>query len=109
MAFKFNPFIPGNLDLVGTSSGPSPGGPAERFSTIFNATSSWTLASPDYTIAITAGVHGKGTTPNVQIYELVSGSYELVYPTISIDVSGNVTIKVNESPDTRFAGAILII
>jgi hypothetical protein len=108
MSFKFNPIGAMGFDIVGSSSGGS--GPAERSSTTHNNVLSWGSPSGgEYTITITAGTHGKGTSPNVQTYELVSGNYVNVFPSIVINNTGDVSIKVLETPDLRFTGKILII
>jgi len=108
MGIKLNPFT-GFFDLSGTSSGGG-SGPAERSSTTHNALLDWGSPSGgEYTITITAGTHGKGTSPNVQSFELVSGNYVNVFPNIIINNSGDVSIKVLETPDLRFTGKILII
>jgi len=107
--FKFNP-LTGNLDFVGSSGGGgSPSGPAERYFATFNNTSDWTSNSPEYTHTVTAATHGKGSNPNVSVYELVSGNYEAINVNISITTGGDVTIKVSETPDNRFTGLILIL
>lgn len=108
MGYKFNPLKDLGLDLTGSSSGGS-GGLAERYFATFNATSDWTLSSPNYTRTILASTHGKGTTPNVSVYETNGADYDLVNILIKINASGDVTMITNESPDTRFAGLILII
>jgi hypothetical protein len=104
-----NPFT-GDLDFTG-SGGSSPSGPAERYTQSFNTTTDW--GSPSlglYTIAVSAGTHGKGIHPNILVFELTAGNYEKVEPNSTIvDSSGNISITTLQSPDTRFAGLILII
>jgi len=110
MGVVFNPLIFEGLDFTGAGSGPA-SGPAERFTDTFNNTTDWGSPSSGlYSLSVTALVHGKGTNPNVQVYELVSGSYEQVQPnSIVINMSGDITISALETPDTRFTGLILII
>lgn len=103
----YNPFT-GNFDFTGSGGGGG-SGPAERYVASFNNTTDWTLASPDYTLTVLAATHGKGINPSVQIFELVGLNYEQVSTNVTVNASGDVTLKVNEVPDNRFNGAILII
>lgn len=111
MGITFNPLNPFGLDFTGSGgSGPS-SGPAERFVDTFNNTTDWSGPSSGlYSLVVTAAAHVKGNNPNVQVYELVSGSYEQVQPnSIVINMSGDITITALETPDTRFTGLILVI
>ncbi len=110
MGFRINP-LTGQFDIVGAGGGGGGGGPAERYTDTFNATSDWGSASGGlYTITVLAATHGKGTAPSVMVFELVSGNYELVgIHTLQINVAGDVSLKVLETPDNRFAGLVLII
>jgi hypothetical protein len=107
----FNPFIPGNLDFTGAGGGGGGGGPAERFTQTFNATTDWGSPSGGfYTISVSAASHGKGATPMIGIYELVAAQYQLVtVDQAQMDGSGNISFRVTDSPDLRFAGLVLII
>ncbi len=109
MGLTYNIFT-GQLDFTGSSGGGG-GGAADRFVDTFNNTTDWSgPTSGLYTITVTAATHTKGTNPNVQVYELVSGNYEQVQPnSIVINISGDVIISALETPDTRFNGLILII
>lgn len=100
----------GQLDFTGTGGGGG-GGPAERYSATFDATTSWSGPSGgNYSMVISQATHTRGTNPNIQVFELVTGNYQQIQPgSIEIDPSGDVTIFVNSSPDLRFAGAVLII
>lgn len=97
------------LDLTGTSGGGGGGGLADRYFSTFNNTTDWTLASPDYTRTILAATHGKGLNPNVQVYEQNGADYDMVNILIKVNASGDVTMFVSETPDSRFNGLILII
>jgi hypothetical protein len=111
LSLQFNP-ITGNFDLVGAGGGGGGGGPAERYTSTFNATTSWGSASGgEYTITIAAATHGKGLYPAALVYEdMGAGVYELVgVNALQINSSGDVSIKVLETPDTRFAGLVLIL
>ena len=109
MGVVFNPFILDGFDFTGT--GGSSSGPAERYIESFDATTDWGSPSGGlYTISITAAAHGKGINPNILVFEDVSGNFERVEPNQTIvDASGNISITVLQSPDTRFAGKILVI
>jgi hypothetical protein len=111
MGIIWNPFNPTGIDFTGTGGGGGGGGPAERYTSVFNATTSWGSPSDgNYSITITQAVHTRGTNPNVQIYELIAGNYELVnVQSIIVNVSGDVSIQVPSSPDLRFAGLLLVI
>lgn len=109
MGIIFNP-LSGTFDFTGTSGGGG-GGLADRYVDTFNATTDWSGPSGGlYTITVTAATHAKGGNPNVQVYELVGSDYELVQPnSLVINGLGDVTISTLQTPDTRFAGLILII
>jgi hypothetical protein len=108
MGYVWNP-LTGNLDIAGAGSGGGGSGPAERYTSTFNNTTDWTLNSPDYTRTILAATHGRGTSPNVQVFELISGSYEQINVNVVVNGSGDVTLKVTETPNNRFTGLVLII
>jgi hypothetical protein len=101
--------LSGNFDFVGDTGAPAPA-LATRYTALFNNTTDWTLSSPDYLYTVLASSHGKGTTPNIQVFEsLGGGSYEQVIVNISINNLGDVTLKISETPNNRFNGLILII
>ena len=105
MSTKFNPLVFEGFDIV--SGGAT--GPATRFYNTFNSTTDWTLNSPDYTYTVTAATHSRGVNPAVMVFELIGSDYELVQTNVIVNASGDVTIKVSETPDTRFEGLILLI
>ncbi len=81
-----------------------------KYSSTFNATTSWGSASGGfYTITIAAGTHNKGTAPAVRVEEGSGADWirALVDQEI-VRSTGDVEIKVSDSPDGRFAGRILI-
>lgn len=91
-----------------TSSGG--GGSSTPYSQTFNDSSDWTGPSLGfYTITILETTHDKGTTPIVQVYELISSDYEEVITDIVINSSGDITIRVTDNIDTRFAGRIVVL
>jgi hypothetical protein len=91
-----------------TGSGGS--GDATPFTLTFNAAVDWGAASGGfYSIAIPQSTHDKSIEPLVQLYELVSGDYEQVDAEIVISIAGDVTIKVTDNIDARFAGKVVIL
>lgn len=77
----------------------------------FNNTSSWTLNNGVYKIAVSAGTHGKGTKPTVDVWSLVSGDvYQVDNERVIVqvdDMSGDFTIYVSGADD-RFAGKYVV-
>ena len=67
----------------------------------------WNLNAPNYTLTIAESTHGNGQNPNVKVYE-GTGPFNEVTTNIEITASGNVTIKINQIPDSRFNGKIVI-
>lgn len=108
MGLVFNP-LSGQWDIKGSGGGG--GGPADRFIQTFNATTDWGSPSGGYyTITVLGLTHGLGVDPNVQVYETIAGvDYLLLPDEIRINGSGDIAIRVLQSPDLRFAGKILII
>jgi hypothetical protein len=68
----------------------------------------WTLNGSDYEYTIPQSIHTKGTNIQVQVFQLVSGSFEEVIVGVVVESNGDLTIKVNTSPDARFSGKVLI-
>ena len=85
---------------------------AERFIYGFNATTNWGTASNGYyTIEVTAVTHGMGSNPNPKLQKTVNAKYRDTFPDgggCETDASGNITFKVPESPDLRFAGRLIV-
>lgn len=75
----------------------------------FNATTDWGTASGGvYTITVASGTHGKAY-PNIRVEELISTDYFRAFVDDEIVRStGNVEIKVSQTPDGRFAGRVII-
>jgi hypothetical protein len=81
----------------------------DAFSDTFNATSNWgTPALGVYSISYPQSLHAKGTTPTIDVYELVVSQYIPVEVPMTIDLSGNVILQVSETPDLRFEGIVII-
>lgn len=87
------------------------GGGATAFNRSFNSSTDWGVAVNGlYTITIPTTIHNRGTTPIVQVSELILGEFKQVdVDTLSVDDTGNVEIRVTENLDTRFEGRITIL
>lgn len=96
----------GNINKVTASSL----GLGNKYVFNFNSNTDWgSPVSGYYIINILQTTHLKGTDPFVQVFELVGGSYELVnVDLISHNISGDVIIRILETPDTRFEGKVVI-
>lgn len=95
---------------VNGATASSGGGDSSPFVRTFDATTSWGASSSGlYSIVVAQSLHQKGLTPIVQVFEIVGSNLEEVYvDTIEINSFGDVTIRVTENIDTRFAGKIVI-
>lgn len=105
---KFNPFT-GQLDLTGGTSGSPPS--VVKYIHSFNNTSSWAGPSVGfYTITVLAITHGLGINVNPVIFELDGSDFVQVnVDEVRINPSGDITIRVPDSPDLRFTGKIILI
>jgi hypothetical protein len=85
--------------------------PTVRYIHSFNATTNWGTASGGYyTITVPASTHNLGANPVSTIYELSGTDYIQVMADKTITATnGNVSIRVPETPNLRFAGQIIII
>jgi len=83
----------------------------ERDVKTFNATTDWgSAAGGYYTITRPDSDHHKGVSPIVQVYEKVSTDYIKVEPDrVLVNSSGDVSIRVTESPDLRFEGKLVLM
>lgn len=83
---------------------------AERYISGFTATTEWGTASGGYyTITITAATHGIGSNPVVDVQQLTGSDYICVEADqLKIFANGNVSIRVPETPNLRFAGRLVI-
>lgn len=109
MGLTYN-FLTGQFDFTGVGGGGGGPSTATRYTATFNNTTDWGVSAPDYTFTVLATNHGKGITPSVQVFEDIGGgSYEEVITNITINSSGDVILKVSQSPDNRFNGLVLII
>ena len=86
------------------------GGSSEAYVQSFNNTSDWGSPSGGfYSITILQSTHEKGTAPQVQTFENIAGSFNLIDTSVEVNASGDITISVASSPDNRFAGRIVIL
>ena len=83
---------------------------AERYVSGFTATTEWgTAAGGYYTITVTAATHGIGSNPVVSVQQLTGSDYLIVDSDLTkIFANGNISIRVPETPDLRFAGRLVI-
>lgn len=103
MGFKFNP-LTGQLDIDNDS------GAVAASETPFDATTSWGTASGGYySLTVTAAVHSKGVNPIVKIYKEDGVDFvEIEVDQVKINALGDITIRVPEVPDLRFAGKLVV-
>lgn len=82
-----------------------------KYISTFNNTTDWGTASGGYySITVLVGSHKAGTSPTVQIFELTGSDYDMVQvDRIRVNSSGDITIRVPETPDGRFTGKIVVI
>jgi len=80
-----------------------------KYSQVFNGTTSWGSAVGGYyEITILSNTHKIGN-PMIQVFEDVSGNLDVVQTDrIRVNSSGDVSIRVTELPDGRFAGKVVI-
>ena len=85
--------------------------PSERYSTTFDATTSW--GSPVggyYSITYTAATHLLGTNPRPTLYILDGSDYDEVQSDqLKVLANGDVVFRVPQTPNGRFAGKIVIL
>ena len=62
-----------------------------------------------YFITIPQSSHNRSTNITVSLFELVSGDYEEIDAFIQVNSSLDVTIRIDATTDTRFAGKVLIL
>lgn len=103
MSFSFNP-LTGELDLMGVG-----GAASVPYAQVFTSASFTGPTSGNYTLSILASTHGKGINPSIQILEQSGVEYESILVNYKVDASGNIVLYVNEIPDLRFNGKIIIL
>jgi hypothetical protein len=80
----------------------------ENYIRSFNNTTDWTLNVDTYEIEVLASSHGKGINPQLQTFETNGGNFDEVICSMSIDSSGNAKIKVQQTPNLRFNGKLIL-
>jgi len=68
----------------------------------------WGVGTGTYDILSLESVHNKGTDATIQVFEDVLGIFEEVETIIEVNGTGDITIKVSQSPDLRFNGKLII-
>ncbi len=97
-----NTFSNINADNTGGGSGNPP------FVSFFNVVS-WIASGSEYHITLLESVHNLGTALQVQVFEESGADYSLVDIETIITVTGDVTITINQIPDNRFDGKLVIV
>lgn len=96
------------INAASTGGGGGPGGSPYSENFVSGAWSGPT--SGYYTYTVLASNHGKGTAPGVQVYLEDAGSYDQVeVDRVRVNPAGDVEIRVNETPDLRFTGKVIIL
>lgn len=85
---------------------------ADRYVFGFDATTSWGTASNGYyTIQLTSVTHGMGSNPTSKLQKTVNTSFKDTFPDgggVTTNASGDISFRVPESPDLRFAGRLIV-
>lgn len=82
-----------------------------RYVETFDATTDWGAASGGYyTITIPQATHTRGTSPQVDLFELSGSDYiKVEADEVKVLANGNVEFRVPEDPDCRFAGKAVLV
>ena len=77
---------------------------------IFNATTDWSGPSGGfYTVTLAWADHGKSKSPIAQVFQKDGTDYYGVdVDRVTVNSSGDVTIRVPDSPDSRFEGKLVV-
>jgi hypothetical protein len=84
------------------------GGGGTPYTQTFTAGSFSGPSGGEYSITTLQSTHDKGTSPIVQVYEKIGSNFFEISVSIEVNPSGDVIIAVNEVPDLRFEGKIVI-
>jgi hypothetical protein len=84
------------------------GGGGTPYTQTFTAGSFSGPSGGEYSITTLQSTHDKGTSPIVQVYEKIGSNFFEINVSIEVNPSGDVIIAVNEVPDLRFEGKIVI-
>lgn len=103
-SISFN-VISGQFDMVGTTTGSS----TPTYELVITNNTQWGSPSGGiYSLTILASNHGHGVNPLVQCLETNGANYDLLIVSHKLNTSGDVTIEVDQAPDNRFLGKIII-
>lgn len=94
-----------NINIVPVGGG-GPSNPP--FSSVFSI-GSWTLLGSEYFINVPESSHGLGIELQVQVFEESGTDYVEVDTQVLINASGDVKITINQIPENRFDGKIVIV
>ena len=85
--------------------------PSPRHTETFDAATSWGTASGGYyTMTIAAVTHGRGTNPGIQLGRQSGSDYiDVGVDEVKKAANGDISIRVTESPDGRFAGRAVVM
>ena len=86
----------------------SGGGSSTPYTATFTAGSFTGPSGGEYSITTLQSTHSKGTSPIVQVYEKIGSNFFEIQLSIEVNPTGDVIISVNEVPDLRFEGKIVI-
>lgn len=71
---------------------------------------SWVLSGGFYELVVPASIHGKGVNVQVQVFEQIDVSnFSEVITDIKVSTIGDVTVIIEQTPDTRFDGKVVIV
>jgi len=84
---------------------------SERYCETFDATTSWGAAVGGYyTLVVPQATHTRGVNPTVDTFETVgTDNVEVTPDELKVSATGDVSIRVVETPDCRFAGKAVFI
>ena len=83
---------------------------SQRYVDTFNATTDWSGPTNGYySRTVSAATHGMSATPFVTIREGSNPYYDVIADQLYIENNGDITIKVTQAPDLRFAGQMIVM
>lgn len=96
------------INIADTGGGGGGGSGTSPYSHTFSIGSWGSPSGGEYSFTVSQTTHLKGINPLVQIYESSGGSFIEVIQYLEINSSGDITLKINELPDIRYAGKLII-
>lgn len=94
----------GAIDFIAVGGG---GGSSTPYKYDFLSTD-WVLDVDVYKIEILAALHLKGVNPTAHVFEDVLSDFEEVETSLELNASGDIILKVSQTPDLRFSGKTII-